>query len=175
MDPLAGGPSIQAQKPVWGISHIHHDQSFPIKYCLSDLGGGRVYCSPELPCAYPAVLCLVWLFLMLSGLFQIDVSVVMAVSLLPRGAVPTITASGDRETWLIKQTENLVSRTLCQAVQIDNRNTDQGGEGRAAYLSSTCSLCALLHSVWYKLSRSFISHGRFYSHFIDKEMGGQRV
>lgn len=48
-----------------------------------------MYCSSELPCAYPAVLCLVCLFLMLSGLFQIDVSVVMAVSLAPQEAILT--------------------------------------------------------------------------------------
>lgn len=57
-----------------------------------------MYCSPELPCAYPAGLCLVCLFLMLSGLFQIDVSVVMAVSLLPRGAVLTSQRSQQLET-----------------------------------------------------------------------------
>lgn len=92
------GPSTQAHKPVGGISHINHDQSFPIKYCLRDLGGGRVYCSPELPCAYPAVSCLVCLFLMLSGLFQMDVSVVRAVSLVPREAILTSQQSQQLET-----------------------------------------------------------------------------
>lgn len=57
-----------------------------------------MYCSSELPCAYPAVLCLVCLFLMLSGLFQIDVSVVMAVSLVPQEAILTSQRSQQLET-----------------------------------------------------------------------------
>lgn len=57
-----------------------------------------MYCSSELPCAYSAVLCLVCLFLMLSGLFQIDVSVVMAVSLVPPKAILTSQRSQQLET-----------------------------------------------------------------------------
>lgn len=57
-----------------------------------------MYCSPELPCAYPAVSCLVCLFLMLSGLFQMDVSVVRAVSLVPREAILTSQRSQQLET-----------------------------------------------------------------------------
>lgn len=115
---------------------------------------------------------------MLSGLFQIDVSVVMAVSLVPQEAILTSQRSKQLET--VRPGSSSRPKTWSVGHSARQSKLTKGtqtrvGRGRAAYLSSTCSLCAPLHWVWYKLSRSFISHAWFYSHFIDIEMGGQRV
>lgn len=113
-----------------GISHLNYDQRFPLKCCLSDLESGKsVLFSRIVLCLPPALSGLLNLLLMLSGLFQIDFSVIMALSPCPPRSntdKPSLTAAGDIRPG---SSGGLKAWTLCQASQIDSRDIDKSGEG----------------------------------------------
>lgn len=137
-----------------------------------------MYCSPELPCAYPAGLYLVCLSLMLSGLFQIDVSAVMAVSLLPRGAVLTSQRSQQLETIRPGSSSRLKTWSVGHSARQSKLTTGtQTGVGRGE--QPTCPTPVLSVSYYIEFDINYPDHlfpmAGFIPIFIDKEMGGQSV
>lgn len=159
-------------EPVWGISHLNCDQNFPLKWSLSDLEGKECIVSQDclvIPAvSFPDAEWIVpdW-FLCYHGGFPCP----------PRSNTdkPSITAAanirpgspGGMKAWAVGHFARTTKLTAGTQMRV--------GKESSLSIQRVFSLSVTQHWVLYELPGSFISHIHFHSHFIHKEMRGQRI